>query len=252
MQETRDDLPTLTAIGLLAYLVADLSHHLLGHGGACLWDHGRILLLSSIVLKCSKLSPLIDFGGPAANFVVGFVAMASVRFRMQSTLRLLLILVAAFNLFWFAGQMVVSVATGSDDWAWPLSYYHLEQPARVLLMATGVGIYLLVVRTLASVLADFPLSRERMVRVCLSAWFAAAALAAATALLDAHPLEALVKHALPQGLLVPLGLWRVPARALQHEAPGVAVIDRSWALIAAGILGALVSLVCLGRGIALA
>ena len=98
--EKRDDLLTVAALGLLAYLTADVAHHFLGHGGACWLAGGQILRLSSIVLTCSVTSPLIDLAGPIANFLVGVIALWMAGATARGTLKLFATLSAAFNLFW--------------------------------------------------------------------------------------------------------------------------------------------------------
>jgi hypothetical protein len=250
MLQDRDDLFTLTSIGILAYLIADLAHHLLGHGGACLVEHGRMLLLSSIVLKCSAQSLFIDLSGPLGNVVAGLLALWVATSMARGATKLLASLAAAFNLFWFAGQMLVSVATRTDDWAWAMHDYHLSQIAQALLMGVAVLLYLGVVRTVAAVLAGFASPRERLARICRVAWLAAASVAALSALLDTSPVAALLRHALPQGLLSPLGLLLIPRRAMRQE--GIvpeSSVPRSWPWMATGVLGALLSVGLLGPGL---
>ncbi|HEY2894844.1 MAG TPA: hypothetical protein VGJ16_11540 [Pirellulales bacterium] len=252
MFERRDDLLTVTAIGLLGYLTADLAHHLLGHGTACLLEHGRILLLSSIVLRCSVQSVLIDLSGPIGNLVIGLLACAVALQRVRGIIKLLAALTAGFNLFWFAGQLIVSVASRSDDWAWAIADYHVSETVRILLIGIGVALYLGVVRMLAAVLEDFAVPRERLSRICRCAWLAATAVAALTALLDQNPWGALLKHALPQGVLSPLGLLLVANRAAQRQSQTPREIiarDRMW--IGCGVLGTFMSLGFLGVGTAL-
>src|SRR5208282_5248241 len=99
----RDDLVTLVAIGLLAYAAADIAHHVLGHGGACLALGGRIVSLSSIFADCTVRGSAIDLAGPFANLAVGWAALAlAYRPSANSAARLFFALTAGFNLFWFA------------------------------------------------------------------------------------------------------------------------------------------------------
>jgi hypothetical protein len=51
--QDKDNTATIAAIGLLAYASADIAHHALGHGAACLGLGGRIISLSSIFVNCS-------------------------------------------------------------------------------------------------------------------------------------------------------------------------------------------------------
>lgn len=97
---SRDDLAMLVAIGLLAYAAADIAHHVLGHGGACLALGGRIVLLSSIFVDCTVRGSAIDLAGPFANLAVGLAALALAHhLSAASTARLFFALAAGFNLF---------------------------------------------------------------------------------------------------------------------------------------------------------
>ena len=148
--------------------------------------------------------------------------------------------------------MAVSAATRTDDWVWAMTQYQLGAAAQVLLVGTAAALYVGVAHMMSALLADFASSRERLVRICRSAWLAAALVASLTALLDVHPMPALLRHALPQGLLSPFGLLLIPGRALQHASPTTQpAVPRAWRWIGAGIVGAAVSLGLLGAGISL-
>src|SRR5436309_2789518 len=85
-----------------------VSHHALGHGGACFALGGRINSLSSIFVDCSLTGTAIDLAGPFANLALGLLALLAMRFARptSASARLFLILVAAFNLFWFELQLL--------------------------------------------------------------------------------------------------------------------------------------------------
>src|SRR5580658_2205809 len=96
---SKDNLATVGAIGLLAYVSADVAHHALGHGAACLALGGRIRSLSSVFVNCSVTGAVIDLAGPFANLVTGLAAALCIRVvhRTSTPTRLFFILVAAFN-----------------------------------------------------------------------------------------------------------------------------------------------------------
>src|SRR5512140_3013315 len=97
-----NDWPTVAAIGLLAMCVVTVDHEALGHGGACLALHGRILALSSSVFRCDRYSGLIDAAGPASNMLFGLIALAlrSAVPLHAVKLRLFLVLTTALSFFW--------------------------------------------------------------------------------------------------------------------------------------------------------
>jgi hypothetical protein len=134
----RDDLVTRVVIGLLAYAAADIAHHVLGHGAACLALGGRIVSLSSIFVNCTVRRSAIDLAGPFANLAVGLAALAlAYRPSATSSARLFFALTAGFNLFWFALLLLFSAATRTDDFAWPMAAFHVSEPLRYGLIALG-------------------------------------------------------------------------------------------------------------------
>src|SRR5215470_6235351 len=50
--QTGDDGATLAALGIAAYLIADVLHEVVGHGTACLMSGARITLLTSVYFRC--------------------------------------------------------------------------------------------------------------------------------------------------------------------------------------------------------
>lgn len=53
-ERPRHDPLTLVAIALLAYVVGDVLHEAVGHGGACLVVGGRPLVLSTVHFECDS------------------------------------------------------------------------------------------------------------------------------------------------------------------------------------------------------
>ena len=160
----RDDLVTLVAIGLLAYATADIAHHVLGHGAACLALGGRIVSLSSIFVNCTVYGSAIDLAGPFANLALGLAALAlAYRPSATSSARLFFALTAGFNFFWFALLLLFSAATRSDDFAWPMSAFHVSEPLRYGLIALGGLLYVLSVRAVAGPMTGYarPQARAR-------------------------------------------------------------------------------------------
>jgi len=227
-----DNAATRAAIGVVAYVSADVAHHAFGHAAACLALGCRLESLSSVFVQCSCTGATIDLAGPLANLLLGVGALGAARFgpRTAAAGRLLLLLTAAFNLFYFAGQLVVGAATTTDDWAWPLQHFHIPALVRYGLVAVGSVAYLVTIRLLAAQLAPFAFPRARVTTLLSGAWVAAGLVACATAALDHHPLTAIFYHAVPQALLLPLGLLAVPARAFRRAVPEAmaAALPFSW------------------------
>lgn len=245
-ERSEDSLATVTAVALIAYLMADLVHHGLGHAGACLALGGEVRSLSSVFVDCSLRGSAVDLAGPLA-------ALAAARLADRPEARLLALLTAAFNLFWFAGQLVFSVASRTDDWAWPLHRTGLTEPLRWTVVVAGAALYALVVRATGAGMAAFAEPPARVRRIALAAWLTAGAAAALTAAFDPHPASTLLRHALPQSLLLSLGLLVAPrhaARAAPSARPA-GTLGPSLAWTAAAVVLLVASMAFLGPGVAL-
>src|SRR5580692_3490330 len=94
-----DSLPTILAIGVLAYVGETIGHELLGHGGVCLLDGGRITALEPLWMRCSVQTIPMVVAGPAFNFAVGGLCAAILKLRRRSdAIGYFLWLSCAFNL----------------------------------------------------------------------------------------------------------------------------------------------------------
>ncbi len=187
---SRDDLATVGAIALIAMCLVTFTHEGLGHGGACLALGGRIQLLTSSLFHCGRTSPLIDMAGPAANLLLGAAALAlgAMAAPRRTGLRLFLILVAAFSLFWDGGYLVQAMLIRDGD-----SYFAARDLLgealwwRLVLGAVGVAVYggalLAVSRGLAGLFPDLAAAR----RAARTGWLVAVAGAALAALLYRGP-----------------------------------------------------------------
>jgi len=247
----KDDTATVAAIGLLAYISADVAHHALGHGGACVALGGTINRLSSVVVDCSLRGSAIDLAGPFANLVIGLLALIPIRSAHNPALRLFWILAAAFNLFWFEMQLAFSAATRIDDWAWFLQETHAGNGVRYGLIAAGVVAYTLTTRVIARRVAPFAEPTDRARRLMMTAWLAAGGIAALTAWLDPNAGWVFLHRALPQSIILSIGLLFVPSRAARsNRSEAVApTLTRSARWIIAAFLVGVASVALLGPGL---
>ena len=84
---TRDDLPTLLALGVLAYTLETMIHELAGHGGVCLIQGHKLLLVTPLWMRCDVVSPLMVAAGPVANMVAALVSWIALRTGLAVTLK---------------------------------------------------------------------------------------------------------------------------------------------------------------------
>ena len=139
--------PTLinvAAISAFTFIIACTSHEVLGHGAACLAEGGRITLLTSVYFHCENAGMLTDLAGPSMNLLLGLGAYALLERRdWSASLRLVLVLTSAFNLFWLAGCMLVSAVTSKSDFAYTLRLLAVDPPwlGRAVLGILGLLVY---------------------------------------------------------------------------------------------------------------
>ena len=171
-------------------MIADVVHEVIGHGGTCLALGNKITLLGSVYFRSTPTSALTDAGGPLANLAAGLIVCGVMALKCpRSPLAALLMLsVAAYNLFWFCGTLVQSGFSNEGDWIEPLRVLHLESLHESALLAFGITFYLVSARLIAvrlhqvtRVLPEFPV-RE----ACVIA-FTGAAMAAVLAGLCYRP-----------------------------------------------------------------
>jgi hypothetical protein len=251
----KDNTATVIAIGLLAYASADVAHHVLGHGGACLALGGRLVSLSSIFVDCTVRGTVVDLAGPFGNLIVGLAAlwgaMHTQVWNISAETVLFLALAAGFNLLWFMMQLVFSVATATDDFAWPMKEFQIGVPLRLCLIALGVVGYAVSIWCVAISVAGLALPRVRLSRIMWVCWLSAGAFACVTAMFDHHPVAAIVRHAAPQSFILAIGLLAVPAIPARPSAAVASSIGFSARWIVAAAVTVAASIVLLGPGFAI-
>ncbi len=63
----------LISTAIMSYLIANISHEAVGHGGACLIAGGKITLLTSVYFRSKVHSYVTDAFGPLANLAAGLL-----------------------------------------------------------------------------------------------------------------------------------------------------------------------------------
>lgn len=149
----RNKLIILASIGILAYIIADTVHEVIGHGGTCLIIGNHIELLTSVYFKSSPGNVLVDMGGPIANLIFGALTFLFLKKTKQSSFSLLLLLpIIAYNLFWFSGTVLHSAFSKTGDWTFAIRELHVGQFGKPILIMAGVLFYAIILRILNSYL----------------------------------------------------------------------------------------------------
>jgi hypothetical protein len=112
------DALTVGSIGVLAYMLGNVLHEAVGHGGACLLVGARPLVLSSVHFECSLDNRLVIAGGTLVNFLAGAAFFTLGRFtgRRHPRLKYFFWIAMTVNLFSATGYFLFSGIGGIGDW----------------------------------------------------------------------------------------------------------------------------------------
>ncbi len=249
----KNDWPTVAAIGLMAMCLVTFDHEALGHGGACLALHGRILALSSSVFSCSARSGLIDAAGPVSNILCGLLAWA-IRWRMPQRAgktRLFLGMVTALSLFWDGGYLIHAMHRQDGDLyffaQWWLGTVAVWQ--RGVGAAIGFALYLLSVWLTTRTLLDLCPDAKKARAVARTVWLTATIGAALAAWAYTGGVGRDLRDAVEEigGASFPLLFLPIRSRSAVE---GAAVISRSYPLTIFAVIVFTIFVLTLGRGMA--
>jgi hypothetical protein len=118
-----DDRTTIVAIAVLVFILADIAHETFGHGiGYFLAGGASGIFTTTRVIPALWLSDshadIFDLGGPAGNLV--FAALPSLAQPLVRSpaprLRLFLVLLMAYSLFWAFGYLLLRGVDARGDW----------------------------------------------------------------------------------------------------------------------------------------
>jgi hypothetical protein len=255
----QDDALTLSALGIVAFVVAPVPHEGLGHGLATLLVGAKPVMLTTCYFSSSgSLSRWIPAAGGMANAAVGLLSILALRLlrRAGARVRYFLALVVAFNLLFAAGYPAYSGIAAFGDWAEVVSGLSPAWLWRVLLIAFSVISYYLSLQLLAVELRPFcgsnaPEALARLRRITLVPFLAALAAAGLGGALNPAGWTIIFTAALP-GAAAAFGLTQLdhfPAARAGGRAGPAGAITRSlgWILVGAAVLAFFVGV--LGPGI---
>lgn len=148
------DLLTVMAIGVVVFILKNVLHEAVGHGGACLLAGGRAITLSTAHFDCGSESVssagvrFIAAAGALANLAFGFgfrQAFRSGRFT-RPDVRFFIWFAMASNFFVAAGYPLFSGISGVGDFVDVVNGFEPAWAWRLFLVAFGLVSYLLAVR----------------------------------------------------------------------------------------------------------
>jgi hypothetical protein len=166
----RHSVPTLAAIGFLAYYVVLMCHEVLGHGVAfrMLGAHHFVLTSTSIDSSdtLAAFAPetlgyrFINAAGSLSTILLGILLypllILAMRKRANITLRIFLWLVVAVGIFHGFCYIIYSGLAGVGDWKEVIAFWPHQTLLRVLEVIFGTLICIGVVRFFAALFSTFP------------------------------------------------------------------------------------------------
>jgi hypothetical protein len=170
------DVPTVVAIAVVAYALANVAHEGLGHGGACLLAGGRPRVLTSVHFESDEATlteggrKFLAAGGTLVNMALGGLSILALRLgRWGEHARFFLWLFAVVNLFQAAGYFLFSGLGNIGDWAFVIQGLGPAWLWRGLLAVLGGLAYYGVARLAASGVARLVGPEDRVARARLLA-----------------------------------------------------------------------------------
>jgi len=148
--KTGHDLLTSGAIALLAFMAADLSHEVLGHGSIAFLLHARHIALSYTALSTDISSRTLVLAGPVANLIFGVVGFTVLRrWRTEPKRLWFLFLFASMSLMNLSSYLILSGVTGTGDLAAAIAGVPQPEIVRSCMGIIGLISYGVLVRVLA-------------------------------------------------------------------------------------------------------
>jgi len=163
------DLWTVASIGIVAYILGNIVHEGLGHGGACLITGGRPLLITAVNMECSADNRLVIAGGSLMNAVAAslYFLLGRSTGRSHPHLKYFFWLSMTINMLSAAGYLAFSGIGNFGDWAMFIQGFSPPWAWRLGLTLAGVAAYALAVRWSLLALRPF-IGSDRARRVILA------------------------------------------------------------------------------------
>jgi hypothetical protein len=256
---------TLIAFGVLAYIISNILHEGIGHGGAAWLSGAHTITVTSTYMDAAVDNRSIQGAGTLMNLLGGALGLAALRqMRTAGTsLRLFVWSITAFNLLLGTGYFLFSGIAGIGDWAdWMKGLSPIWAWRAGFTLLGAVSYYaaaVLLARELVKIIGTGT-SPRRMLRMMLAIYFAGGFTACAAGVRNPLGWKLVLISAAASSLGGASGLLWIPGIAsrqigkTQGEAASVPPMPALWvtaALLLAAyvwILGPGVTLHLAGRG----
>jgi hypothetical protein len=171
----RDDLATICAVSLIAWMLAAVSHEGIGHGLTALLTGSQCGVLSTAAWSSAHDTRLVAAGGTLVNLIEAgllWIALRSAR-RASAQTRFFLFAACTFNLFTGTGYFLFSGLGNFGDWAIVIAGTHPRWLWRVLMVIAGAAGYYGAMRAMGATLVKYVgVAWEDKPRVKMLTWLA--------------------------------------------------------------------------------
>lgn len=250
-----DDKLTLIAIALLVCFLQNVIHEGLGHGVTAWLSGAHRLTLTTVALQSDVNTRWISASGTLINLLLGgifWLLLLNPR-RYRPATRYFLVMAMAGNLFTGTGYFCYSGISNLGDWSAVVHGLGTQWKWRVGLIAIGLVTCSISMRIVAQQLKPFrgnePVS-QRIRVLCWLPYFTEGILAGMGGLLNPAGFIYVLSAAVPSTLGSNCGFLSMPGMMRQWRADEeVGPITRSYFWITAGVIGSLLFVFVLGRGI---
>jgi hypothetical protein len=249
MTTEKHSVGTVAAVACIAFVIADLSHEVLGHGVMAYLLGAQHLRLSSTYLNSDINSKLVQAAGTLANLLEGALAWLLFRRRSRNLhWRYFLWLLIAFNLLDGTGYFLFSAVSNSGDWAEIIKSLPYTNAVRIAMGMVGAAGYFLSARLCAYALIPFS---EKLEDLTLLPYWIVLVVNCAAAALNPLGIRYVLISALPATAGANAALVMIPrwTRRLQAGNEPKLLISRNRGLVAVGVLVVAVFVFVIGRGI---
>jgi hypothetical protein len=251
---------TLASLGVVAAVLANLVHEIVGHMLVGLLAGDRMTRLASVELQTAgPVDRLLSAAGTCTNLLAGTVTLCLLgrpRGARAGTATYFLLLFAAFNLF-NSGYLVFSGIAQQGDWALVIARFSPPRLWRAVLILSGVALYWLstawVGWQLEHRFSAIGITRGQWCKLLLVPYLAAAAVIIVASIFNPYGASLILTSGFGASAVLNCGLLaagaHVPVSGGARAAAGSRPLSFPW-LIAALIVGGLFIAV-LGPGITL-
>ena len=252
-----DDIPTVSAISIVATMLSTMLHEGLGHAAVAIATLHAAGTLTTVAWSSAQDSRLVAAGGTLVNLTAALVFWLLLRAARNASpwLRFFLFITMAFNLFTGTGYFFFSGVSDFGDWAQVIQGLNPHWLLRIGLIVLGVVSYwgaMIAVGTCLVRYLGVPASdRTRFRRLTWVPYFAALIIEAVAGLRNPFGVRYVFESALAAsagGHCALLFLVYYVPKSVK-PGPNSQLVSRSYAWIGVSVVLALVFILVLGPGI---